>query len=279
MRSGLALTSQYADIRRACEVAGLTLAETAFGADVRMPCHEHRLAHFYLVLHGACTDSHGGTANHCAPSTLMFHPVGTTHSCDYRGDGARTFFIQIEDAWLERVREHSGLPDCSVSIQGGVPVWLASRLYHELRDLDSSPPLVLEGLVLQLLGEVFCSPSGPVERRTPRWLRQVRDLLHARFAERLTLDEIAQAVGIHPDRLCHGFRDRYGCSVGEFVRQLRIEFACRQLATSDAPLLEIALAAGFADQSHFIKTFKRRMGMTPAEFQRHLSPQRKRTMK
>jgi AraC-like DNA-binding protein len=43
--------------------------------------------------------------------------------------------------------------------------------------------------------------------------------------------------------------------------------------------VEIALAAGFADQSHFIKTFKRRMGMTPAEFQRHLSPQRKQTMK
>jgi hypothetical protein len=139
MRSGLALTSQYADIRRACEVDGLTLAETAFSAGVRMPCHEHGLAHFYLVLHGACTDSHSGTSDHCEPATLMFHPVGTRHSCDYRGHGARTLFIQTEERWLERVREHSGLPDRSVSIRRGVPVWLASRLYHELRELDSPP--------------------------------------------------------------------------------------------------------------------------------------------
>jgi len=75
MRSGLALTSQYADIRRACEVAGLTLAETAFGADVRMPCHEHGLAHFYLVLHGACTDSHGGTADHSGMDSLGMSPT------------------------------------------------------------------------------------------------------------------------------------------------------------------------------------------------------------
>jgi len=95
----------------------------------------------------------------------------------------------------------------------------------------------------------------------------VRDLLHARFAEHLTLDEIAQAVGIHPDRLCHGFRDRYGCSVGEYVRQLRIEFACRQLATSDAPLVEIALAAGFADQAHLSREYLRLAGATPSRAQ------------
>ena len=45
-----------------------------------------------------------------------------------------------------------------------------------------------------------------------------------------------------------------------------------ELASSDTPLVEIALAAGFADQSHFTRTFRDRMRMTPGEFRRHLRP-------
>jgi AraC family transcriptional regulator len=279
MRSGLWVASPYGDLQRACSLAGLTLGEKTFSGDTRLPDHEHALAHFYLVLRGACVDSHGRNSDHCASSTLMFHPAGARHSCDYQGSGARTFSLHLGEDWLERVREHSGLPDRSIRIQGGAPVCLATRLYAELRDMDAALPLVIEGLALQLLGEVFCTPPAPLERRSTRWPRRVRDLLHARFAERLALDEIARAVGIHPDRLCHGFREQYGCSVGEYVRRLRVEFACRQLATSDAALVEIALAAGFADQSHFSKIFKRRMGMTPAAFRQHLCSQRKQTTK
>jgi AraC family transcriptional regulator len=58
---------------------------------------------------------------------------------------------------------------------------------------------------------------------------------------------------------------------------LRIEDACRRLATSDAPLVAIALDAGFADQSHFAKTFKRQTGMTPAEYRRSVRPRKSET--
>jgi hypothetical protein len=65
-----------------------------------------------------------------------------------------------------------------------------------------------------------------------------------------------------------GPEDHGGCSVGDYVRQLRVEDACRRLATLDAPIVEIALAAGFTDQSHFTRTFQRLRGLTPAEFRR-----------
>jgi len=52
------------------------------------------------------------------------------------------------------------------------------------------------------------------------------------------------------------------------VRKLRVDAACRQLTTSDKPLSEIALSAGFADQSHFTKTFRRLTRTTPGEFRR-----------
>jgi AraC family transcriptional regulator len=56
--------------------------------------------------------------------------------------------------------------------------------------------------------------------------------------------------------------------MGEYLRRLRIGRAARQLAESETPLAEIALAAGFADQSHFSNVFRRQTGMSPSSFRR-----------
>jgi AraC family transcriptional regulator len=66
--------------------------------------------------------------------------------------------------------------------------------------------------------------------------------------------------------LARTFRRHYHCTVGEYMRQLRVNFACRQLREGSRPLMEIALAVGFSDQSQFSRTFKRVMGLTPAAF-------------
>jgi AraC family transcriptional regulator len=81
---------------------------------------------------------------------------------------------------------------------------------------------------------------------------------------------LAAAVGVHPVHLARVFRKFHACSVGDYVRQLRIEYASRQLATTDQPLANIALAAGFADQSHFSRTFKQHTRMLPTEFRKLL---------
>jgi AraC family transcriptional regulator len=71
---------------------------------------------------------------------------------------------------------------------------------------------------------------------------------------------------VHPAHLAREFRRRRHCTIGGYVRRLRVEFACRELSSTDAPLAEIALAAGFSHQSHLTRTFKELTGMTPAKF-------------
>jgi AraC family transcriptional regulator len=127
----------------------------------------------------------------------------------------------------------------------------------------------MEGLALELVAATARHREKIAERKPPRWLEQARELLHARFADTLSLQAVAASVGVHPAHLARVFRQQYRCSVGAYLRKLRIEFACRQIATSDKSLTEIALAAGFADQSHFSKTFKSLKGMTPSEYQRN----------
>jgi AraC family transcriptional regulator len=76
------------------------------------------------------------------------------------------------------------------------------------------------------------------------------------------------AVGVHPVHLVRVFRKFQHCTVGEYIRQLRIDYARERMLSSNDPLIEIALSSGFADHTHFSRSFKRVTGMTPSEFRK-----------
>jgi AraC family transcriptional regulator len=145
------------------------------------------------------------------------------------------------------------------------------RRTHIHVSVDKVSALCVEGLGLELLAVFSRNSENGNGLALPRWLRATRDLLHDRFVETLTLDEIAKQVEIHPVHLARTFRKRFGCTVGSYQRRLRIEHAARQLAGTKDSISEIAVAAGFADQSHFSRVFKAHTGFSPARFRSHLS--------
>jgi AraC family transcriptional regulator len=77
---------------------------------------------------------------------------------------------------------------------------------------------------------------------------------------------IGKLVGVHPVHLAGAFRKQYHCTIGDYRRRLRVEFACREICKPDASLAQIAFAAGFANQAHFSRVFKRLTGATPGEY-------------
>ena len=108
--------------------------------------------------------------------------------------------------------------------------------------------------------------AAKAERPSPAWLRQARALVDAHFAKPLPLVDVARLVGVHPVHLARTFRRVHQITFAGYVRHVRIEFARRELASSGAALGDIAVAAGFCDQSHFSRLFKRYTGQTPAEY-------------
>jgi AraC family transcriptional regulator len=248
------------------EVAGLTFAESVYRNELCIPKHEHANAFFNLVLEGTYTEVCGTRTQTRGPSTLAIHPSGEAHADHWHGSGGRVFHVEIPQSRLEQVRAYSPVLDSPGDFHGGFPVWLVTRLHREHLRNDGVSPLVMEGLVLEVLAECSRRRPGDFDRNPPRWLRQVRDLLQDRLAENLSHEMIAAAVGIHPVHMARVFRRHYGCTLGDFVRQLRVDFAARLLATTDEPLAGIAITAGFSDQSHLTRTFKRQTGMTPAVY-------------
>jgi len=125
--------------------------------------------------------------------------------------------------------------------------------------------------MMQLLVTVARAGAAVKAAGTPPWLRRVLDVLEARFAEPPGLGELAELAGVHPSDLLRSFRARQGCSPGEFVRRRRVALVCRRLSDTRDPLAEIALAAGYSDQSHFCRAFRRAMGITPAAYRTAVS--------
>jgi AraC family transcriptional regulator len=256
---------------RSHEIDGFRLSEWHYAPGVHLPWHAHECAFFKVMLEGAYMKTDVRRAWTISPFTLTFHPAGERHADRFYEAAGRVFDLEIEDHWLKHAREYGSVLDGPIQFTGGLPVWLGYRLYDEFRRADDASPLAMEGLALEILAEAARGSDCTSERR-PRWLEQVRELVHARFAENLALEEIAATVGIHPVHLARTFRAHHRCAIGDYVRQLRVEYACRELFRSDTPLAMIALAAGFADQSHLTRTFKRLTGMTPAQFRATVRP-------
>jgi AraC family transcriptional regulator len=144
-------------------------------------------------------------------------------------------------------------------------------LHREFSRKDEVSILAIEGLILEILAEVSRKPNYEKTSpdKSPRWIKEVDDYLRSNFTESFTLEEIAKIAGVHSVHLARVFREKYGCTIGEYIRKLRIDFACRQIK-KDMPMSEIALSAGFADQSHFTRIFKSQIGITPTEYKKNL---------
>lgn len=257
----------YGTTSQALSANGFRFTEKAYSARASLPNHAHELSHFCFVLSGGYKETIAGKMFERAPTALVYYPPDVSHAEEHFSLG-RHFLVEIDFRNLEKVRE-SGAELCEpVLLTGASSLWLAARMYREFSHRDDFSGLALESISTELLIAASRQHASRLERKPPVWLERVKQFLRENFSEPPSLDEIARAVGIHPMHLTRVFRQFERCTVGDYIRKARIEYARQRMLDSNDPLVEIALAAGFADQTHFTRSFKRVAGMTPAEFRR-----------
>jgi AraC family transcriptional regulator len=247
------------------EVAGFFLTETVFPSDFKVSKHVHSRAGFCVVIAGGCTETYARKTRLYEPPTLEYLPAHEEHSLRVHRRGMRSFSVEFTSDWLKNLPESAPILNASVHFNGGTLSTLLVRLYKEFKQPDELSPLVVEGLALEILGE-SSRLLNREDRNLPRWLQHAEELVRARFAEPLGLSLVANIVGAHPVCLAREFNRRYGMTVGEYLRRLRVQYVTRELVRSDISLAEIANAAGFSDQSHMCRTFKRHTGLSPAKY-------------
>lgn len=208
-----------------------------------------------------------GEINLCLPGE-----VHTGQPAAERGWNYRMFYL--EPVLLGRlVGELSGRAEVLPFVSSGVlrDASLARRLYG-LHRLFEAPGVSLqrETRLLEVLGDLVqrYADAPPSSLRTgcePVAVRQVKDYLGAHYAEDVTLAELAQLTQLSRYHLLRVFRDTVGVPPHAYLRQLRVERAKRALEEGQA-IAQVALATGFADQSHLTRWFRRLWGYTPGHY-------------
>ena len=238
-------------VSRSADVNGFTVAELGFPAGYVQAPFEPDLPYLAVVIGGALEKSFGGGMALGSGAALTM-PAGATHGARFGPDGARIVIVKGRTVGFDRLARPRGL------------VLLARRLAFELRASDAAAPLAAEGIALELLAAT--ARSSRSADRAPAWLDAAEELIRSRRSDCLRLGEVARELGEPAVRIARAFRERHGMSVGEYGRRARIEWAAAEIAGGDRPLAEIAAEAGFADQSHFTRLFRRYVGTTPGRF-------------
>jgi AraC family transcriptional regulator len=129
-------------------------------------------------------------------------------------------------------------------------------------------------LAVHLLRHYTSKGSAVKERKqnlrglTGRQLKQVVDFILAHLSQDLSLEDLASLIGFSPSHFARLFRQTTGESPHQFVLHQRVERARHLLQETDASLVQIAAACGFANQSHLTAVFKDHFGLTPRAYRR-----------
>jgi two-component system, response regulator YesN len=123
---------------------------------------------------------------------------------------------------------------------------------------------VLRHALDDFMGAIFAQGYN----RSSGNVRKILAVISQRYMTPLSLDALADAVGLSRFHVARVVKRGTGKTVTQHIRTLRVNRACELLESTDQPYAEIAYALGFADQSYFIKQFREMTGTTPARYRR-----------
>jgi AraC family transcriptional regulator len=179
----------------------------------------------------------------------IYRPAGTRHVIRC-ASAVESLSIAVDDGPREAVAETTAR------------AW-AITLIQELANRDPGWELIVEGLIFVGLGRL--TRVAELAAHRPAWLDEAVALAR----QQQSLAAISRRIGRHPSHVAREFHRHEGVTVGEFVRRCRLELAALALRQGGQSISEVALDAGFCDQSHFTNAFRRVFGMTPGEHRRN----------
>jgi AraC family transcriptional regulator len=247
------------------EAAGVLLTEVSHAAAKEVAQHEHEAPYFSLLLEGAYEERGKGFDLRYEPYTLVFHAARTLHEDRMLGP-CRFFAADLLPKWEAVIGELGGEQAHVFELSGGDPIWLVLRLYREFLARTDSSDGAVEALMYELCAHVAKRPHD--ESLEPAWLAIADSAVDKRFREPLDLAALASSAGVHPTHLCRTFRRFRGQAISDAMTGARVQFVARRLTQSHVPLAEIAAEAGFTDQSHMTRVFKRITGCPPGRHRR-----------
>ena len=244
-------------------VGALELHSLRFPPGFRHGAVDPQRGYLAVVVEGAVYKRFRRSSATISRGSFTSIPAGAEHSSAFGATGCHV--LVIRPAERERGGLFGSLLDDRKQVEAAESTLLGWRIAKELGHRDAYSWQAIEGLALELLA--CAGRASEREVASPdAWLRTVRELLHASTPRPVSLQELGAAVDRHPAHVARAFKCVHGTTITAYCRSLRLEWAAAARASTDDSLTCVALDAGFADQSHFTRSFKRHHGVTPGRY-------------
>ncbi|MBH8580466.1 AraC family transcriptional regulator [Bisbaumannia pacifica] len=239
--------------------------------------HSHRHWSLGAVTAGESTFHYREARHHIQAGSLVLMNPEWVHACNPIDDRPWAYrMLYVDTDWLTTLRHGAGLlaAPCWEDIPTAVitaPEWYAGYLRmtdalldptRDLLDQQSEVADYLTALMHHLAGATAQSRPLP-----PATLRELAAYLDAHAAEEVSLDTLCARSGYSPGHLIRAFKQHFGLTPHAYLINRRVQLGQRELKRG-TPIAEAALSAGFSDQPHFQRTFKRLVAATPDQYRR-----------
>nr|WP_321237570.1 helix-turn-helix transcriptional regulator [uncultured Psychroserpens sp.] len=212
--------------------------------------HYHEKFHLSSILIGGNRESRKKGDIQVKPGKIMSYREGEVHRNRNTVFPSKNLNIEISPKFFndEIKLSHLHLDNhCYLSLL---------KVYHELSLND----VYSDQSVQQILKPLFYKD---VPSKKPDWINTLKIILHDRWQEFVTLDDLSFELRLHPVTISKTFSKHVKCTLADYMRKLKVEQAINMLFNSTDSLTEIAYQCGFSDQSHMNRLFKHYVGLNP----------------
>ncbi len=251
----------------------IELRKVEDGRSVCYAPHTHAQWSMGAITRGESSFACADTQHHMRAGSLVFVNPEWVHVCNPIEDRPWAYYmLYVDAAWLAALRHRLGLSDTAVWQDLAPEVMHAPdtfaafvRLAEDL--LDPTVAVVdkrarLTAFLANLLPQL---PALPARQPAPPRLRALAAFLDARCTEEVSLDTLCRHTELSPGHLIRSFKRHFRMTPHAYLINRRIQLGQSELRRG-RPIVEAALTAGFADQPHFQRTFKRLLAATPRQY-------------
>jgi AraC-like DNA-binding protein len=245
------------------------------------PRHSHDYYVICLIERGRQSFFHQGTKHLTPPGGIILINPGAVHTgeaVDEQGFEMRSLYpttAHMETAIFELTGHHQALPFFSeVRVDHPWAMNCVLSLHKALS--QGANTLECESRFLWTLAQLIkhyadTSSTEGALRKEKRAIQQARRYIEERFAQGVSLHELADHVGLSPYYLLRAFRAEVGMPPYTYLENVRIRQAQR-LIEAGKPLADVAVEVGFSSQSHLTRRFKKIIGATPGQYAQQIRP-------
>jgi len=222
--------------------------------------HYHENTHISLVIRGGCREKKKEDYERL-PGMLTFYHAGEPHQVLQIGRSSKHINLEIEQKFLNRYEINEQMLGQAL-IKNPDGKFLLLKMQQELLAADAGSDVSIRMLLLE-----FTSYAEKLSPEQPVWIRRIRQMLEEFWADNPSLEFLSTVSGVHPVTISKYFHKYFGCTLGQYLRKMKIEKTLALINQGNYSLSEITYLCGFADQSHFIRTFKQMTSFLPAKYQ------------